>query len=184
MDNLKLYYDKENKQEMLRIGSENILSINKRQIDKDDVNKLSIHYSNGLVNALSEIKLKAANRRELEEWIGKLRVKLAQVKEKKGIPTSYSFLIKNKEQDAEILLKKYRKEPKGMFVRLSSMELIFKRKKADMFIERLKIMKIYQEEKNNEDFPIILEAGENNLMDRFIDKNRSNINEVIFNELI
>ena len=69
-----LFYEDENKKKLfLEIPREQVIAINKRQIDKHDVFKFSIYYQNPNEDVIHEIKLKTTSRSETDKWIKDLR---------------------------------------------------------------------------------------------------------------
>jgi hypothetical protein len=69
-----LFYEDENKIKLfLEIPREQVIAINKRQIDKHDVFKFSIYYQNPNEEIIHEIKLKTTSRSETDKWIKDLR---------------------------------------------------------------------------------------------------------------
>ena len=69
-----LFYEDENKIKLfLEIPREQVIAINKRQIDKHDVFKFSIYYQNPNEDIIHEIKLKTTSRSETDKWIKDLR---------------------------------------------------------------------------------------------------------------
>ena len=69
-----LFYEDEKKEKLfLEIPREQVIAINKRQIDKHDVFKFSIYYQNPNEDIIHEIKLKTTSRNETEKWIKDLR---------------------------------------------------------------------------------------------------------------
>ena len=77
----------------MRIPSSNIVAINKRQIDKNDLHKFSIFYYN-TNNNIKEIKLKAVNRSEMNNWIINLNKIYKQKEYKPNVGKSYELIEK------------------------------------------------------------------------------------------
>lgn len=91
-----LYKDKEKKKIFLSIPREKIIAINKRQIDKYDVFKLSVYYQLAQNEPIKEIKLKANSRADTDKWIKILRNIIK--------PKKYYFVYNEKTQDDASLL--------------------------------------------------------------------------------
>ena len=72
-EKLFFYKDKEKKKLFLEINRDHVIAINKRQIDKYDVNKFSIYWQRPDEDIIHEIKLKARTRSETDSWIKNLR---------------------------------------------------------------------------------------------------------------
>jgi len=72
-EKLFFYKDKEKKKLFLEINRDHVIAINKRQIDKYDVNKFSIYWQRPDEEIIHEIKLKARTRSETDSWIKNLR---------------------------------------------------------------------------------------------------------------
>ena len=72
-DKLLFYKDKEKNKLFLQINRDHVIAINKRQIDKYDVNKFSIYWQSPDEDIIHEIKLKARTRSETDSWIRNLR---------------------------------------------------------------------------------------------------------------
>ena len=71
-DNLLFYVDKKNNL-FLKIPRSDVIAINKRQVDKNDIFKFSIYYQNPNEDIIHEIKLKTVSRSETDRWIRELR---------------------------------------------------------------------------------------------------------------
>lgn len=97
-----------------KIKFEDIICVNKRQVNKDDVNKFSIHYKTK--QKLEEIKLKASGRKATELWIVMLRRKIT---EKNDL-----FHLEDGEENIKENLKGYKQYPKECFVKLGRLEFM------------------------------------------------------------
>ena len=71
-DNLLFYVDKKNNL-FLKIPRSDVIAINKRQVDKNDIFKFSIYYQNPNEDIIHELKLKTTGRGETDKWIKDLR---------------------------------------------------------------------------------------------------------------
>ena len=72
-EELLFYKDQQKKNKFLEIKRENVIAINKRQIDKYDVFKFSIYWQNPNEDKINEIKLKTDSRYNTDRWIKDLR---------------------------------------------------------------------------------------------------------------
>ena len=93
-DKLLFYKDKEKKKLYLEILVKLVLAINRRFRTKEDRNKLSIYYlekESSLI--IKELKLKAANKIEMEKWIYVLNKKIKPKRVK--FPTLSNNYIKS-----------------------------------------------------------------------------------------
>ena len=72
-DKLLFYKDPNKKKLFLEIPREEVIAINKRQIDKHDVFKFSIYYQRPNEDNIHELKLKTKSRGETDLWIRDLR---------------------------------------------------------------------------------------------------------------
>ena len=72
-DKLLFYKDPNKKKLFLEIPREEVIAINKRQIDKHDVFKFSIYYQRPNEENIHELKLKTKSRGETDLWIRDLR---------------------------------------------------------------------------------------------------------------
>ena len=72
-EELLFYKDQQKKNKFLEIKRENVIAINKRQIDKYDVFKFSIYWQNPNEDKINEIKLKTDSRYNTDRWIRDLR---------------------------------------------------------------------------------------------------------------
>lgn len=143
-DSLILAYDQQFKNVYLYIKFENILCVNKNQIDKYDVNKLSIHYKcgNSVGNKVKEVKLKTNSRRETDIWIHRLKIIIqperytfVDTKTGKGIDTLNSLLTKGEVVKGRKLETKV--GVKELFINLSLLEYFIQRKNKLWFFKRL-----------------------------------------------
>ena len=142
----KLSFDSLHKVSHSIIKCEDIICINKRQMNRDDINKFSVYYrTTGLKvfsNSIVEIKLKAASRRETDLWIERLRAKIK--------PKKYQFKIKEKQNPIETVLKEgYKMTPKAFYLKLSCLEYILTKKYMQEFIFNIKYARPEIEISNN-----------------------------------
>ena len=129
-DNITLYYLPNKKNIFIRIPSSNIVAINKRQIDKNDLHKFSIFYYN-TNNNIKEIKLKAVNRSEMNNWIINLNKIYKQKEYKPNVGKSYELIEK-------IINPLYSNKKKDVFVSLALIEYIILSKYEISFMNKMK----------------------------------------------
>ena len=72
-EKLLFYKDVKRTNLFLQIPRENVIAINKRQIDKHDIFKFSIYWQNPNEDIINEIKLKTESRAKTDKWIKDLR---------------------------------------------------------------------------------------------------------------
>ena len=133
----------------LTIPSSNIISINKRQIDKNDIHTFSIFYTN-TKNKVEELKLKAMNRSEMNNWVINMNKMYKQKEYKPIVGKSYESIEK-------LINPFYSKNKKEIYISLSLIEYIMLTKYMIFFINRMKEkrknmnthMKIQRYNKNN-----------------------------------
>ena len=129
-DSITLYHLPNKKNIFLKIPSMNIISINKRQIDKNDLHKFSIFYYN-TNNNIEEIKLKAVNRSEMNNWIINLNKIYKQKEYKPNVGKSYESL-------EQIINPLYSKKKKDLYMNLALIEYIMLSKYEISFMNRMK----------------------------------------------
>ena len=133
-EKLLFYKDKERKKLFLEIPRENVIAINKRQIDKYDVFKFSIYYQNPKEDIIHEIKLKAKSRADTDNWIKNLREEIA--------PKRYEFKYdKENYIDANELY--HFRDTKKFYLALCHLEYILLRNRMINFFE------YYRNNRNN-----------------------------------
>ena len=125
-EKLLFYKDKEKNKLFLEINRDHVIAINKRQIDKYDVNKFSIYWQSPDEDIIHEIKLKAKTRSETDSWIKNLR-ELIQ-------PKRYEFKYdKENYIDANELF--HFRDTKEFYIALCHLEYILLRNKMIDFFE-------------------------------------------------
>ena len=125
-EKLLFYKDKEKNKLFLEINRDHVIAINKRQIDKYDVNKFSIYWQRPDEEIIHEIKLKAKTRSETDSWIRNLR-ELIQ-------PKRYEFKYdKENYIDANELF--HFRDTKEFYIALCHLEYILLRNKMIDFFE-------------------------------------------------
>ena len=125
-EKLLFYKDKEKKNLFLEINRDHVIAINKRQIDKYDVNKFSIYWQRPDEEIIHEIKLKAKTRSETESWIRNLRELIN--------PKRYEFKYdKENYIDANELY--HFRDTKEFYIALCHLEYILLRNKMIDFFE-------------------------------------------------
>jgi len=129
-----LSYDKDHRNKFLILNLSDIIAINKRPVNKTDINVINIHYKdNSIKNAVKEIKLKLDNRRDTYEWIELLNLKFS--------PKLYEFEFKLNEEKR---LRHYDSNwfkflPKKFFFVINKLEIFIFRKRKIEFFRILKI---------------------------------------------
>ncbi len=68
-----VFHEEKNNKIFLEIPRSEVIAINKRQIDKNDIFKFSIYYQNPNEDIIHELKLKTTSRAETDRWIKDLR---------------------------------------------------------------------------------------------------------------
>ena len=125
-DKLLFYKDKEKNKLFLQINRDHVIAINKRQIDKYDVNKFSIYWQSPDEDIIHEIKLKARTRSETDSWIRNLRELIN--------PKRYEFKYdKENYIDANELY--HFRDTKEFYIALCHLEYILLRRKMMDFFE-------------------------------------------------
>ena len=134
----KLEYD-EPKREFLNIPREKIIAINKRQLTKEDVFKISIYYiSSNDVEDIKEVKIKTLSRMDTDKWLGILRNVLS--------PKKYKFNY-DKETYEDISESTVLFNNKDLYIKMSNLEYILSRRKFQEFFDFYKDK--YKKEKNS-----------------------------------
>ena len=135
-EHLILYYDETMNKEFIKINVCDIISINKRQLDRNDVNKFSIfYYKNKKTNEVSEIKLKTLSRKELDIWINRLRTFIK--------PAKFVFSFTNNEISCNEylnLIESYKKLPEKKYYSFKNLEYIIQRRNKLKFFENFKVL--------------------------------------------
>jgi hypothetical protein len=124
---IKLTVDKQFSKTFLEIGFDDVVLINKRQINLQDRSKFSIFYrdqSNRDKNSVREIKLKCSNAIETDSWINNLK--------KLIIPKQFIFQINDEEK-----LLKHKLSIKNVFVKTRILEDIINKFHKREFIQYL-----------------------------------------------
>lgn len=116
----------------MTIPSTNIISINKRQIDKNDLHTFSIFYTSSN-NNIEELKLKAVNRSEMNNWIINLNKIYKQKEFKPTVGKSYESI-------ENIINPIYSKKKKEVYVSLALIDYIILSKYMILFMNRMKEM--------------------------------------------
>lgn len=142
----------ENNNIFFDIPKNEIIAINKRQINKHDIFKFSIFHQKKGEEKIHELKLKANNKKDTNDWINYLRKKIK--------PKRYEFNY-NKENyvDANEIYKFHDK--KNLYITLCHLEYILCRKDMNNFFD------FYSKTKNNDDYS-------NNKNDSFSEDNHLN----------
>lgn len=135
-EHLILYYDENMTKEFLRLNLSDVISINKRQLNREDINKFSIfYYKNKNTNEVSEVKLKTLSRKELDIWINRLRTFIK--------PAKFVFSYQNEEigcNEYLNLIENYKKLPEKKFYSFKNLEYIIERRKKVKFFDNFKIL--------------------------------------------
>ncbi len=114
---LEIYLDPYYKNRHILLKGDEIVAINKRQIEKDDYNTLSIFYKDPhIINNIKEIRLKATCRTECEGYIRMLRASFAL--------TSFEFKVGHHELKLNEYLSGFKKFPKDFFILLQMLEYL------------------------------------------------------------
>jgi hypothetical protein len=108
-DTLYFYKDKDFKDTYISIKWNEIVCVNKRQVDRFDIRTVSIHYLTG--KRLNELRLKCVSRAEVDEWIARFR--------DRGIGR-HDFKISN-ESSIDKILTGYRKRPIKYYTSLNKL---------------------------------------------------------------
>ena len=164
-----LFYEDENKKKLfLEIPREQVIAINKRQIDKHDVFKFSIYYQNPNEDVIHEIKLKTTSRSETDKWIKDLR-KLIN-------PKRYEFKYdKENYIDANELY--HFRDTKKFYIALCHLEYILLRNRMIDFFEFYKNKDINNG--NNNDSMLFNYENDTDRLNRENDGNKNvDINDI------
>lgn len=112
---LTLYTDEIKHIVFLQIPRESIVAINKRQINRYDVFKFSLHYKINNTHIIKEIKLRARSRSDTDYWISTLR-KIIQ-------PKPYQFEYDTSSEEKASLLFRYN-DLKKFYIAMCHLEYI------------------------------------------------------------
>lgn len=112
------------------IPSSNILSIHKRQIDKNDLHTFSIFYTN-TKNNVEELKLKAMNRSEMNNFVISMNKMYKQKEYKPIVGKSYESI-------ESIINPFYSKKKKEIYFSFALIEYIMLTKYMISFMNRMK----------------------------------------------
>ena len=113
------------------LQEDEIVAINKRQIEVDDYNTLSVFYKDrNIINNVLEIRLKASCRTECEGNIRLLRSNFTL--------KSYNFKVNESEQSIHEFLNEYKRFPKDVFIFLQMVEHLRQKVLKHFFITNLK----------------------------------------------
>jgi len=125
-----LLYSNEQKTKLFKkIPKQNIIAINKRQIDKNDVFKFSIYYQLKNETKITELKLKARNKSDTDKWIDLLRKNIH--------PKKYVFSYnKDTQEDASLLFPFT--DTRKLYLSLCHLEYILHRRQMMEFYEYYK----------------------------------------------
>ena len=128
----------ESKKEFLNISRDKIISINKRQLTKDDVFKISIHYiASNDIEDIKEVKIKTLSRMDTDKW---LEILTNEIKPKK-----YEFSY-DKELYEDLSKSTDFFNIKDLYITMSHLEYILSRRK---FIEFFDLYKNKYKKNNN-----------------------------------
>ena len=132
-----LKFDESNN-EFLNISRDKIIAINKRQLTKDDVFKISIHYiASNDIEDIKEVKIKTLSRLDTDKWIEILTNEI--------IPKKYEFSY-DKELYEDLSKSTDFFNIKDLYITMSHLEYILSRRK---FIEFFDLYKIKYKKNNN-----------------------------------
>lgn len=125
-----LFKDKDKLSFYLKIPLNTILGVNKCQLVKADINTFSIYYKrNELTNEVTELKLKAINKREMIDWIYKIRLVLNSNK--------FDFQIGRNQVHCDNYLRGLFPHSKHLFISINLIEFIIKKQLMLKIIWRL-----------------------------------------------
>ena len=128
----------ESKKEFLNISRDKIISINKRQLTKEDVFKISIHYiASNDIEDIKEVKIKTLSRMDTDKW---LEILTNEIKPKK-----YEFSY-DKELYEDLSKSTDFFNIKDLYITMSHLEYILSRRK---FIEFFDLYKNKYKKNNN-----------------------------------
>ena len=121
-----IFYEQPKKKLFLEIPRSEVIAINKRQIDKNDIFKFSIYYQRPNEDIIHELKLKTTGRKETDKWIKDLRNVLN--------PKRYEFKYdKENYIDANELF--HFRDMKQFYIKLCHLEYILLRNYMKHFFE-------------------------------------------------
>ena len=124
-----IFYEEPRHKLFLEIPRSQVIAINKRQIDKNDIFKFSIYYQNPNEDIIHELKLKTTGRQETDRWIRDLRNALK--------PKRYEFKYdKDNYIDANELF--HFRDMKKFYISLCHLEYILLRNHMKNFFEYYK----------------------------------------------
>ena len=127
---LNFYKDLEHKNIYLSIPMDDIISVNKHQINIIDIATFSIFYkSPSNKNNICEIKLRVSFKREIDLWLERLKPRI----------NKYKFEIKNSEIEVNELLDNVKKEPIRFYRKINLLEVLILKKKCYQFIQMMKL---------------------------------------------
>ena len=128
----------ESKKEFLNISRDKIISINKRQLTKEDVFKISIHYiASNDIEDIKEVKIKTLSRLDTDKW---LEILINEIKPKK-----YQFNY-DKELYEDLCNSTDFFNTNELYITMSKLEYILSRRK---FIEFFNLYKNKYKKNNN-----------------------------------
>ena len=129
--NFSLSYDEKHTKNYLIINCHDIISINKRQINKYDINKISIHYRDPTsLNSVKELKLKVLTRGDLQEWFDILRLII--------IPKKFEFEFSKKKEKKLQMFPTIQYNPWKLFYVINSLDEYLRKKTEFIFFQKLK----------------------------------------------
>lgn len=119
-------------QKYLTIPTSSIISVNKRQIDKNDIHKFTIFYQlDKNKNEIKEIKLKAGSRSEMNNWLTNLNSLITK--------QNYQFKIGKSYKPCETFSNKLlNKDVKQLYFYISILEFIINERYMITFIKNIK----------------------------------------------
>ena len=121
-----IFQEEKNNKIFLEIPRSQVIAINKRQIDKNDIFKFSIYYQKPNEDIIHELKLKTTSRAETDRWIKDLRNALK--------PKRYEFKYdKDNYIDANELF--HFRDMKKFYITLCHLEYILLRNHMKNFFE-------------------------------------------------
>ena len=176
-----LFFEDEKKQILfLKIPRNEVIAINKRQIDRTDVFKFSIHYQRTGEKKFREIKLKTNGRGNCDAWIKILRELIN--------PKKYEFVYDQKMFE-DVNKTQYFFDNKKLYINMCHLEYILLRNKMTYFFQyyyNLKNKNIQKdnnavvENNNNESCSLLYrnfnKEENNNLGNKFVtDENDENL---------
>ena len=120
-----LFFEDENKKKLfLKIKRDEVIAINKRQIERTDIFKFSIHYQKFGEKKLREIKLKANGRYYCDSWIQTLRILIK--------PKKYEFVY-DKKTFEDVNKTQIFFDNKELYIKMCNLEYILLRNKMANF---------------------------------------------------